>query len=178
MTDGPTPIRADADTADTARHAPARLAPARLATDPDPVPEPAPSSLCPSAPPDRPDSVVFGVVVGAPGERRVGYLNQLRVADAEVLALAGPAKPAEVFRTASACAGRGCKHFDGANCSLVQRIVERLPAVVAGLPPCRIRPICMWWRQEGKAACLRCPQVVTEVRNATEEQRRIADAQA
>jgi hypothetical protein len=49
---------------------------------------------------------------------------------------------------------------------------------VDGLPPCSIRPGCMWWRQEGKNACLRCPQVVTETRHATDEQRQVAGAQA
>ncbi|NCS45084.1 MAG: nitrogen fixation protein, partial [Microcystis aeruginosa BS11-05] len=36
------------------------------------------------------------------------------------------------------------------------------------LPPCRIRQNCRWWLQEGKAACLRCPQVVTDNYNPSE----------
>jgi hypothetical protein len=34
--------------------------------------------------------------------------------------------------------------------------------VVDALPACAIRPACRWWQQEGKAACQRCPQVVTQ----------------
>jgi hypothetical protein len=132
--------------------------------------------LCPSAQPTTSNGVVFGVVLGSSGERRVGYLAEPRVANAEVLALASPARPTEVFRIAAPCAGgQGCMHFDGGNCRLAQRIVERLPDVVSGLPPCRIRPDCMWWRQEGKAACLRCPQVVTEVSNLSDELRQVVE---
>ncbi|WP_256973461.1 hypothetical protein [Nostoc sp. T09] len=35
----------------------------------------------------------------------------------------------------------------------MQRIVEDLPGVV------QIRSSCRWWQQEGKAACMRCPQI-------------------
>jgi len=45
---------------------------------------------------------------------------------------------------------------------LAAMIVQWLPSVVDTLPPCAIRPACRWWQQEGKAACVRCPQVVTE----------------
>jgi len=37
-----------------------------------------------------------------------------------------------------------------------------LDPVVSALPRCAIRPVCRWFRQEGRAACLRCPQVATE----------------
>jgi hypothetical protein len=53
-------------------------------------------------------------------------------------------------------------HFDGHDCRLATRLVQLLPAVVDRLPPCHVRPDCRWWQQEGKAACLRCPQVVTD----------------
>src|SRR5689334_14363132 len=95
---------------------------------------------CPSARPEMADSVIFGVVGGTSDEPRVGYLAQQQRADRELLALAAPLKPTEVFRTAAPCAERGCKHFDGANCRLAERIVQMLPAVVAGLPSCRLRP--------------------------------------
>ena len=41
------------------------------------------------------------------------------------------------------------------------RIVQQLPTVVETLPACQIRSSCRWWLQEGKAACYRCPQMVT-----------------
>ena len=55
------------------------------------------------------------------------------------------------------------------------RIVQLLPPVVDGLPACHLRPDCRWWQQEGKEACLRCPQVVTDVRNPSELYRQAAD---
>jgi hypothetical protein len=139
-------------------------------------PEAAP--LCPSAQPQMSDAVVFAVVAGTPEERRAGYLAEPLPASDEVLALAGPAKPTEVFRMAASCAGTGCKHFDGLNCRLAERIVQHLSPVVARLPPCSIRPDCRWWRQEGKAACLRCPQVVTETSCASDLYRQVADPES
>mgnify|MGYP005840404745 CR=1 FL=1 len=63
---------------------------------------------------------------------------------------------------ASRCMSNSCQHFDGHACRLAQRIVEQLPTVVEALPDCQIRPSCRWWQQEGAAAGLRCPQMVTE----------------
>jgi hypothetical protein len=34
--------------------------------------------------------------------------------------------------------------------------------VSESLPPCPIRRECRWWQQEGKAACMRCPQIITD----------------
>jgi hypothetical protein len=42
-----------------------------------------------------------------------------------------------------------------------------LPAVVDVLPICTIRASCRWYAQEGRDACLRCPQVVTECHDAS-----------
>jgi len=118
--------------------------------------------LCPSAQPEMTGSVIFGIVGGTPEEPRVGYLAETVPATPERLALSSPVLPTEVFRLAAPCAGSACRHFDGAQCRLAARTVELLPAVVDAPPPCRVRPDCRWWLQEGKAACLRCPQVVTQ----------------
>jgi hypothetical protein len=80
----------------------------------------------------------------------------------ELLASARPAEPREVFRMAGHCEESRCTHFDGVNCKLATRIVQILPAVVDVLPACLIRASCRWHTQEGKPACLRCPQVVTQ----------------
>jgi hypothetical protein len=101
--------------------------------------------LCPSAQPDMPGSMVFAVVGGTPSEPR----------------LVGPLVPTEVFRFAAPCMCSGCDHFENTRCRLVERAARLLPVVAADLPACTIRPDCRWWRQEGRAACLRCPQVVT-----------------
>jgi hypothetical protein len=45
---------------------------------------------------------------------------------------------------------------------------------VESLPPCKIRHECRWFLQEGRPACRRCPQVITEVREPSAEFRRAA----
>jgi hypothetical protein len=132
---------------------------------------------CPSAQPSA-DGVVIGVVTGTADERRIGYLSKPQPVTEEILALAAPAAPAEVFRMASPCMGDGCKHFAGGDCHLVKRIVAHFDPVVSGLPPCQIRPTCRWFRQEGRVACVRCPQVVTNSRDGTELQRWVSDPDA
>jgi len=82
--------------------------------------------------------------------------------------LAAPLEPTEVFRLAAACQTHLCPHFDGANCGLAARIVQILPAVVEQLPPCRIRPECRWFQQEGATACRRCPRISTVNYGASE----------
>ena len=83
--------------------------------------------------------------------------------------------PLAVFRTAAPCAANACLHFAQGRCRLASRIVDDLSEAVDGLPACRIRPSCRWWQQEGKAACLRCPLIVTENANPSEELRHASD---
>jgi hypothetical protein len=119
--------------------------------------------LCPSAQPQMEGSVVFGVLMDQMNRGpRVGYLAEALPVTDDVLTLAGPLAPAEIFRFGAPCAGSACRHFDGADCRLATRLVELLPPIVDALPACQLRPDCRWWRQEGKAACLRCPEVITE----------------
>jgi hypothetical protein len=138
------------------------------------------SILCPSAQPDHADAVVFGVQTvrndsqTADPEWRVGYLTELQPPTPAILALSAGAKPTEVLRVAAPCVGKGCRHFDGTACALAGRVVQMLDPVVSGLPRCLIRPTCRWFRQEGKAACLRCPQIVTDMRAPTELQKQVA----
>jgi hypothetical protein len=106
--------------------------------------------------------VVFGVVGGTVEAPRVGYLARPLPISSEVLAAAGPADPGEVFRIAAPCAGAGCSHFAAGACTLARRIVDRLPVVAEVPPPCALRSRCVWWHQEGLAACRRCPQVVSQ----------------
>jgi hypothetical protein len=108
-----------------------------------------------------PGGRVFGVVGGTAAEPHLDYLEEAAVASEELLALAGPVKPTEVFRMAAPCVESKCCHFDGRNCQLAARIVQILPSVVESLPACVIRKDCRWFHQEGKHACMRCPQVVT-----------------
>jgi hypothetical protein len=125
--------------------------------------------LCPSAQPDMEGCRVLGVVGGTVEAAQVAYVNEHLPVSEELLASATPLKPTEVFRFAAHCEGKACRHFDGANCNLATRIVQILPAVVDSLPACLIRPTCRWYQQEGRAACMRCPQVVTESYEPSEE---------
>jgi hypothetical protein len=118
--------------------------------------------LCPSAQPEVPGSVIFGVVQGTPKEPRLVQLTEPQPTTPEILDLAAPVKPTEVFRFAAPCAEFACRHFDGNKCQLAGRIVRLLPPVEESLPRCHIRPSCRWWHQEGRAACMRCPVIVTE----------------
>jgi hypothetical protein len=130
----------------------------------------APKSLmCPSADAEMSGSVIFGVVVGTPAEPHVVHLDRVKPIPQELLALEAPVKPSEIFRIAATCIENGCKHFDGTNCRLTERIIEGLPAVAEQIPACAIRAKCRWWHQEGSAACLRCQQVVRDNYNVTEE---------
>jgi hypothetical protein len=117
--------------------------------------------LCPSALPEMPQGRVFGVVGGTATEPRLQYLDQTAAVTDDLMALAAPVKPTEVYRLAAPCVESKCCHFDGRDCRLVTRIVQILPAVAESLPSCAIRKECRWFQQEGRPACMRCPQVVT-----------------
>lgn len=131
-------------------------------------------TLCPSSRPELPESVAFGVVSGTVHEPHVTYLKKPQPITEELIALTAPVTPAEVFRTASPCATNKCQHFDGNDCRLAQRVVEQLPVVEDKLPACSIRRDCRWFQQEGKAACMRCPQVITDNYNASELVRQVS----
>ncbi len=129
---------------------------------------------CPSAQASAPGARIYGAQTGAPDARRVGYLTETLPVSEKLLGLAGPNKPTEIFRIAAPCMASGCKHFNNGACSLAQRIVEGLLPVVNALPTCQIRATCRWFHQEGKDACLRCPQIVTDVPNASDHNKLIA----
>jgi hypothetical protein len=133
-----------------------------------------PGLFCPSARADMRQAVVFGVVDGSPNDPRVSYLASPLPVTPELLALAEPARPAEVFRIGAPCAQHRCQHYDGSRCGLIQQIVAEVPAVASRQPPCRLRPRCRWWHEEGIAACTRCPLVVTEQPNPSREMARAA----
>jgi hypothetical protein len=122
-----------------------------------------PETLCPSAQPDWEGARVIGVVGGTPERPETAYLDQAQPVTQEILDLAGPVAPAEVFRFAAPCANSACGHYDGAEhkCRLAEKTVRWVEQAVDNLPKCSIRASCRWWQQEGPAACRRCPQVVT-----------------
>jgi hypothetical protein len=118
--------------------------------------------LCPSAPGTPGESVLIGVVTGSPGAPRVAPTEEPLAVTVDLLALAEPVSPSEVFRFASKCWATNCTHFKNDACQLAVRSVDLLQPVVEDLPKCSIRPVCRWFRQEGAAICRRCPQIVTD----------------
>jgi hypothetical protein len=117
---------------------------------------------------------LLGVVTATDEGPRVAYLKEdVKVTD-ELLSQAAPAQPTEVFRFAAQCEEKRCAHFNGQQCKLIQRMVQILPAVVDHLPICLIRSTCRWFKEGGRDACIRCPQVVTESTNASSEFERAA----
>ena len=129
---------------------------------------------CPSAQPGMGDVQVLGVVSRDGTAPRLAYLDQPMAATPEMLELAAPVAVSEVFRLSARCEELKCMHFDGARCQLAVRIAKLLPEVVDALPACNIRPDCRWFRQEGPAACKRCPQIVTGNAQADEVLQHVA----
>jgi hypothetical protein len=120
-------------------------------------------------------AVAFGVVGGSAEEPVVSYLEETVPVTPQLLQLSVPVKPTEVFRFAAPCAETGCRHFSGSECSLARKVAATVPTTFERLPPCRIRGSCRWWAEQGRAACLRCPLVVTEHHSAAPALRDAAD---
>jgi hypothetical protein len=105
---------------------------------------------------------LIGVVTHEEEGARIAYLAEAVPITDELLVQIGPAAPSQVLRIAAHCEEQRCVHFNGSKCKLASRIVESLPTVVDALPHCLIRSTCRWYTQEGKEACFRCPQVITQ----------------
>ena len=121
---------------------------------------------CPSAQPDMEEARVIGVLAGTPDAPRIAYLAQEAVIAAGDVPATPGLDPVEAFRFAARCEAHRCaQHVSdghgGGRCGLGQRIVAQLEPVVASLPSCTIRASCRWYAEQGREACLRCPQVVT-----------------
>ena len=129
---------------------------------------------CPSAQPGMGDVQILGVISRDADEPRLAYLDEALPATPPVLELAAPLDVSQVFRLSARCEERKCTHFDGVDCQLAVRIAKMLPEVVDQLPACNIRRDCRWFRQEGRAACLRCPQILTGNHEADEVLREVA----
>jgi len=118
-------------------------------------------ALCPSAHTTAQGARLFGVQVTDPdGRRQLAYLKQAQPVTDEILERAG-AHSHQVLRVAAHCIEGQCPHWNGQGCTLATRVATMMPRAVSGMPRCAIRPNCVWFAQEGPAACLRCPQVAT-----------------
>jgi hypothetical protein len=131
--------------------------------------------LCPSALPNPNESVLIGVVSGTADEPRVIPTEYAMRVTQEIIDLAAPVPPGEIFRFAAPCRASGCVHFGDETCNIAARGVALLDEVTVRLPKCPIRSACRWFHQEGPDMCRRCPQVVTEQRLPSAEMLRIVN---
>lgn len=123
--------------------------------------------LCPSGQPELPGARAFGIVDHSAEAPTTAFLEDTVPVTPELLAMAAPLPPVQVFRFSAPCQKQRCSHWDGA-CTLADRIVKILPVATVALPPCRIRIDCRWFAEQGREACRRCPQVVTEAARPSE----------
>lgn len=129
---------------------------------------------CPSAQPGMGDVQILGVISRDAEAPQLAYLDEPMPPTPEILALAAPLDVDQVFRLSARCEEKKRTHFDGHDCQLAVRIAKMLPEVVDYLPACNIRPDCRWFKQEGRAACVRCPQIVTATQEADEHWQQVA----
>lgn len=123
---------------------------------------PAAALACPSAPHDWDGALLLGVVTGSVDRPQVRYPGP-REFGPDLLELARPAHPEEVFRFTAPCRESGCSFFRNGRCGVGEAAVAGLPDELdAPLPQCGIRTDCRWWAEHGPAACRRCSRVVTE----------------
>jgi hypothetical protein len=124
--------------------------------------------MCPSAQPELAHSSIYGVIGGPQGKVDVVYLPEELPITSDLIALCAPVTPAEVFRIAAPCQGKKCQHFDGAECRLVNSLVQIAPSTNS-LKQCAIRPSCRWYAQQGSRACVQCSAIVTTYYNPPAE---------
>jgi hypothetical protein len=132
---------------------------------------------CPSARPDLPDATLLGVVRDPSAADAVEILPVTVDAQPLIDLIPEGVPVGSILRFAAGCRESACAHFADERCRLASRIVADLPEVVDRIARCAIRPRCRWWRQEGIAACRRCPQILTEPLAATEAMIAVATPQ-
>jgi hypothetical protein len=107
-----------------------------------------------------PGTAIHGVLDAASG--RILYLDSPQPVTPQLLAATAPLLPTQVLRLSAPCQKEACGHFTGSECSLVDRLVQILPATTKDLPHCAIRPACRWFRERAAQACIRCATIVTD----------------
>jgi hypothetical protein len=117
---------------------------------------------CPSAPPEWEGAKLIGVVEGSAREPQVRFVTP-RPVTPELLALAEPVTPTEVFRFTAPCKEGACSQWREGRCGVaVATLAHVAPAEAMALPACAIRSECRWWHDAGADACRRCRFVVTD----------------
>ena len=122
---------------------------------------------CPSAQPDMAGAQPIGVLSGSPSELRIAFFKKEALEAFDWQGRFSGPDATHVLRFGAHCEEKGCGHFDGHSCQLGKRVSEDLAPVVERLPPCLLRPSCRWHAEQGPRVCLRCPQVATQVSQAS-----------
>jgi hypothetical protein len=130
---------------------------------------------CPSAQPELRGARIIGVMSESGGGSRVEYLERAVPVTPELLDRTGPLDPTSILRVSAPCETAACPHFEDHRCTLAEKVVNLLPAVIDEIAPCPIRRTCRWFAQEGKAICLRCSAVTTTVDHPPEDMRFVAN---
>lgn len=124
-----------------------------------------PSYMCESG------AILLGIVLP---NGRVAFSHDRVVVDDEFVRIAKEGRaPEKRFRFSGPCVGGACKQWDGTRCGVIEDIIHAAPPdfEAAGLPRCLIRDRCRWFSQRGGAACMVCPDVVTDARIEIDESR-------
>lgn len=107
-------------------------------------------AMCPSAP-AAPGHLIYGANTAT----GVVFLDLPIVLDARSLEEADQSRTG--LRVAGPCLHAGCSNWNR-GCGLARNLTETSEDIDA-LPPCALRPICLWYRQEGPRACGPCPHL-------------------
>jgi hypothetical protein len=63
------------------------------------------------------------------------------------------------YRFAESCVKSDCGNWSAGGCGIARAAIGAELPETADLPRCGIRAQCQWFRQEGAAACRRCPSI-------------------
>jgi hypothetical protein len=118
---------------------------------------------CPSAQPDAEEARIIGIVEGTAEKPQVAYLQKGVAVSAEMSVPPPGISATRIFRFSGKCVGSACGQFGDGQCQLGKTITQMLAPTVDELPACTIRATCRWFAENGRDACLRCPQVMTNI---------------
>lgn len=124
--------------------------------------------MCPSVPADSEGSMIIGVNIGTAEKPETAYLTETQAVTKELLDAVQPVRPEDVFRFSAPCTR--CVHYAvrESKCLFAEKVVRLTPPAADQLPVCAIRAECLWWRQEGEQACIRCTRIIATILTASE----------
>ena len=118
--------------------------------------------LCPSST-CQDGAILLGIVLPT---GQVAFSGSRIIVDQEFVRIAHEGRtPEKRFRFAGTCAKSGCGQWTGSRCGVIDTVMETIEGDAESLlPESSIRPQCRWFLQSGPAACVVCPEVITDLR--------------